>query len=110
MQVFTENAKRAFKLQNERRRVRLVSQFAEVGDMKVEVTEDMWAEVLPELAHVEVVLDKEEVGGGGIWAGRGDGMRVVGGLAAPGETVPQRTTYPSKSFSLAALVRTLELL
>lgn len=72
---------------NEPRRVRLLSRFEEVGDRDVEVTEDMWAEVLPELVHVEVVLDKDDCG---IVSGRGEDVRAR-------EMVAQRTAYPGES-------------
>lgn len=84
-------------MSNEPRRVRLLSRFEEVGDMDVEVTEDMWAEILPELAHVEVVLDKDDCGEG-IIPGRGDDLRAVGGVPPRSrEMVAQRTTYPGES-------------
>ena len=86
---------------NERGRVRLLSRFEEIGDRDVEVTEDMWAEVLPELVHVEVVLNKDEYGAGGIASGRATaGVPVI-----VEELVPQRATYPGQSNTIPLLRR-----
>ncbi|KAF8597623.1 hypothetical protein BDV93DRAFT_527297 [Ceratobasidium sp. AG-I] len=96
-ETFVENVKKAFGMPNERGRVRLVSRFEEIGNRDVEVTPDMWAEVLPELVHVEVVLNKDQRGEEGIASGRVDLMRAAGFAAIPAvprEMVAQPVILP----------------
>jgi hypothetical protein len=56
--VFLSSAKKLFHaLQNvNNERIRLISTFEEFGDTPIQITEDIWADLLPELLKVDIIV------------------------------------------------------